>query len=118
MADRSNRYHSSATLAEMMDGLRMRLVLVLWAGTLVFILAALYDLPTNNDASTANQHHNLRGPLVQSELVMTTTTTMIRTRSWTPFLEEEVRAIDRLAQPLRFLGLLANNNNNDENEEE
>ena len=43
---RDNSSSSSATLADLMDGLRLRLLLALWAGVLVLVLCALNDLPT------------------------------------------------------------------------
>ena len=117
---------SSAILPDLMDGLRLRLLLALWAGVLVLVLSALYDLPTNSTSSslvasgepsttwTNNLHRgNLRGTAPSTILSSSakssniiaseTTTTRISLVSWRPFLEEEARTIDMLSQPFHYL---------------
>ena len=122
---RDNSSSSSATLADLMDGLRLRLLLALWAGVLVLVLCALHDLPTKTMPQQVQpqQHRNsLRGPLHHDDaktapsIVATTSSTARRvTRmAWRPFLEEEVRAIDMLSQPFQYV--FWSNKDSDSNE--
>ena len=121
---RTSNSSSSATLPDLMDGLRLRLLLALWAGVLVLVLSALYDLPTNSTSSTlvasgepsttwTSLHRgNLRGTAPStilsrsaqsSNIIASETATRISLVSWRPFLEEEARTIDMLSQPFHYL---------------
>lgn len=100
---------SSVTMVDLIDSLRIRLLLALWAGSLLLLLSALYDLPT-----MAHRQQHFRGSSLSHAVASEQTPAgnhhhqqqLRLERRWTPFLEEEARTIDMLSHlPLQFLGL-------------